>query len=223
MNDTRRRSLAAGAALLVAALASHASAGDLPSRSGGPGTLGTEVPFDSREAEQYYQVYLPTDTPAARRIRDGLQRLHAVHEGAMALAAGGLRSEDPRVRQLADTLRDDHARLDWALRRYFETSRFDRTGPAFQSARQAAITAARAVQEAQGPDLDAAFLARTAELLDRAAEDVDGLVPQAREARRQVLTSHLERERKLLRAHVAATRAAERAAADAGWEERRAR
>ncbi|HYD40238.1 MAG TPA: DUF4142 domain-containing protein [Anaeromyxobacter sp.] len=214
MNDTMRRSLAVGTAVLALALAAPAFAGGVRSRSGGPGTLGTEVPFDSREAEQYYQVYLPTDTPEALRIRDGIQRLHAVHEGAIALADAGARSADPRVRELARTVRDDHARLDWTLRRYFETSRFERTGPAFQTARQEALAAAREVQEAQGPDLDAAFLARTAELLDRAAADVDALVPQAREARRQVLTSHLERERKRLRAHVAAARARTAPAAD---------
>lgn len=213
MDHTKRRTLAAGAAAL--ALAAPAPAADMP-RSGGPGTLGTEVPFDSREAEQYYQVFLRTDTPEAVRIRDGIQRLHAVHEGAVALADAGARSADPRVRKLAQTVRDDHTRLDWALRRYFETSRFERTGPAFLAARQEALAAAREVQAAQGPALDAAFLTRTTALLDRAAADVDALVPQARDARRQVLTSHLERERKVLRAHVAAARAATNPAADEG-------
>lgn len=216
-NDTRRRSLAMGTAALAIALSTPALAGGLRgSTSGGPGTLGTEVPFDSREAEQYYQYYLPTNTPEALRIRDGIQRLRAVHEGAIALADAGSRSADPRVRELAQAVREDHARLDWALRRYFATSRFDPTGPAYQEARHGALTAAREVQGAQGPALDEAFLSRTADLLDDAAADVDALVPQAREARRQVLTSHLERERKLLRKHVSAARAMAAPAADAG-------
>jgi len=214
-NDTKRRSLAVGTAALALALSTPALAGGVrSSRSGGPGTLGTEVPYDSREAEQYHQYFLPTDTPEALRIRDGIQRLHAVHEGAIALADAGALSPAPRVRQLAQTLREDHARLDEALRKYFWSSRFEATGPAYQEARQAALGTVREVQA--DPALEQAFLTRTADLLERAAADVDTLVPQARKARRQVLTSHLERERKLLRKHVAAARAAAAPAADAG-------
>lgn len=196
-----------GTAALALAFAVPAAAGPRGSQSGGPGTLGTEVPFDSREAEMYYQVFLPTDTPEALRIRDGIQRLHAVHEAALALADAGARSAAPPVRQLAQTIREDHARVDEALRKYFKTSRFEMYGAAYQETRQVALTTAREVQAAQGTALDGAFLSRTADLLEQTAADVDALVPQAREARRQVLTSHLDRERKLLRKHVAAARA----------------
>lgn len=201
----RERSLLAAGAVAAIALAGPAFAGDMP-RSGGPGTLGTEVPFDSREAEQYYQVFLPTDTPEALRIRDGIQRLHAVHEGALALAAIGLRSASPQVQAFAQRLGEDHARVDEALRKYFWVSRFEMEGPAHQEALQAALGEARAAQAAEGAARDAAFLARTVALLERAAADVDRLVPEAREARRQALTSHLERERKLMRKQLAAAR-----------------
>lgn len=218
MNDMKRWSLAAAKAALALAFATPAFAGGVRSSgSGGPGALGTEVPFDSREAEAYHQVFLPTDTPEALRIRDGIQRLHAVHESALTLAdAAGARSQTPGVRQLAQTLREDHARLDEELRKYFWVSRFEMIGPAYLEARHAQLGDEREVQAAEGAALDEEFLARTAALLERAAADVDQLVPQARKARRQVLTSHLERERKLLRAQVAAARAAGAPASDAG-------
>jgi hypothetical protein len=208
VNHTKRRSLGAGTAVLALTLSMPALAGDMPgSRSGGPGTLGTEVPFDSREAELYYQYYLPTDTPEALRIQDGMQRLRAVHEGVIALTNAGALSTDERVRAYARTLREDHARVDWALRRYFEYSRFDASGPAYAETQQAWRSAADEVRAAEGTALDEAFLSRAADLLEEAAAGVDELVPQARKARRQVLTSHLERERKLMQRQIAEARA----------------
>jgi predicted outer membrane protein len=213
VNHIDRRLLASGAVALALGLATPAWAGGpMPggggggAKSGGPGTLGTEVPFDSREAEMYYQVFLPTNTPEALRIRDGIQRLHAVHEAALGLAEAGAVSANSQVRQFAQTLREDHVRLDEALRQYFQVSRFEMTGAAYQEKRREAIDAAGELQTAKGAALDRAFLSQTAALLEREVADINELVPQAREARRQVLTSHLQRERKRLRAHVAAAR-----------------
>ncbi len=210
MNHTRRWSLAVGTAVLAFAVSMPARGGDIPgSRSGGPGTLGTEVPFDSREAELYYQYFLPTDTPEALRIQDGIQRLRAVHEGVIALSNAGAVSTDDRVRDYARTLREDHARVDWALRKYFEYSKFDATGPAYAETLQAWRSAVDEVRAAEGAARDEVFLVRAARLLEETASGVQELVPQAREARRQVLTSHLERERKLMKRQIAEARAIE--------------
>lgn len=193
------------AAAVAAALGAAPAQAQMPRSSGGPGALGTSVPFDSRVAREYFNYELPTDTPEALRIRDGVQKLHADHLAIMDLGrlGGGQR---PEVRRLAQQLSDRLSAVDWTLVEVARDSLLALAGPAHDEALRANAAAVQEVQAAAGAERDARFVATSLRLLEGALATVDELRPQAKEARRQQLGSVLDRDRKLLRELVRSAR-----------------
>ncbi len=195
-NTTMRWWLAAGAAAALGT-AGVARAGS-PPHSGGPGALGTEVPFDSRLAREYFNYYLPNDTPEAIRIRDAVQRLHADHQAIAALAQAGATAQDPAVGALARRLGDEQAIIDGSLVDVARDSLLPLSGAANDQQAQADAAAVHEVQGAAGPERDARLLAAVTKLLEGQRANVEQLLPEAKKAHRQQLGSVLDRERKLL-------------------------
>ncbi len=188
-------------------LAAAAVSGATPALagSGGPGGLGTEVPFDSRPARQYFNYYLPTDTPEAIAIRDDVQRLHASHQAAVALARAG--AQAPAARGFAQRLSEEQARIDGSLVDVARDSLLGLSGAACDREAQAHAAAASEVEAASGPELDSRFAAAAVHLLEGQFANVEQLQPRAREALRQQLGSILARERKLLQSELESARA----------------
>lgn len=199
MNRVKQCVLAAGS---VAALAAAGPALGFP-MSGGPGTLGVEVPLDSREAREYYQVFLPVDTPEGQQIRDSIQKLRAEHHGLIELATVGMQSEDPRVRDLALRLLGDHQRLEWTLVKVASDSRFELIGAAYHTELQAVLQPVRELQ----PGADDAFVEEAIRALKNASGTIGVLTEQAREASRQALGSVMAREKSVVGAELDAARA----------------
>lgn len=188
-------------------LAAAAVSGATPALagSGGPGGLGTEVPFDSRPARQYFNYYLPTDTPEAIAIRDDVQRLHASHQAAVALARAG--AQAPAARGFAQRIAEEQARIDGSLVDVARDSLLGLSGAAYDREAQAHAAAASEVEAASGPELDSRFAAAAVQLLEGQFANVEQLQPRAREALRQQLGSILARERKLLQSELESARA----------------
>jgi len=195
--------LAAGAAATLG-LSSSAAAG-FPTSSG-PGGLGTEVPFDSRLAREYFSYYLPTDTPEALRIRDEVQKLHADHQAAMELAKAGAVSQNAEVRDLAHRIATEMDRIDWTLVRVAKDSLLDLDGTAYDAAVQSWTPTLQEVQGASGPDFDQRYLQSVVKVLESALQTVDQLRPQAKKALRQQLGSVLERDHKVLQGELSRAR-----------------
>jgi hypothetical protein len=191
-------------------LAAAAVSGATPALagSGGPGGLGTEVPFDSRPARQYFNYYLPTDTPEAIAIRDDVQRLHASHQAAVALARAG--AQAPAARGFAQRLSEEQARIDGSLVDVARDSLLGLSGAAYDREAQAQAHAAAAseVEAASGPERDSRFAAAAVKLLEGQLANVEQLQPRASKALRQQLGSILARERKLLQSELEAARGA---------------
>ncbi len=203
-NTARRMLVAAGA---LAALAVSGTALAAFPNSGGPGALGTQVPFDSRLAREYFSYYLPTDTPEALRIRDEVQQLHAGHQAAVELGKVAATSQDPEVRQLAARVAEEQGLIDWTLVEVCKDSLLDLAGTSYAAAVQPDAAAIREVQAASGPDRDARLVSSVVSLLERQTALVDGLRPQAKKALRQQLGSVLDREHKLLASELTSARA----------------
>lgn len=209
---TIRWLLAAGAAAaLGAAFPAHAARD-----SGGPGALGTSVPFDSSVARRYFNYYLPTDTPEALRIRDGVQKLHADHQAALALARAGAASQSPDVRRFAQHLAERVSIIDGSLVDVANDSLLAISGAAYDQERQAQAAPVKEVEDTPAADRDAKLVAAAAKLLDGARGTVEELRPQARKALRQQLSSVLERDRKVLDDLLGAARGLPGAAPAAG-------
>ncbi len=203
------------ASAVVAVGLSGSAPADVPS-GGGPGALGTEVPYDSRLAREYFNYYQRTDTPEALRIRDEVQRLHAAHRAAMELGRAGATCDSAAVRALARRIVEELDVLEWTLVRMAEDSLVDLAGAAHDQAAQSWAGTVSDVQAAGGPERDQLFLSSASKVLDEALSIVERLQPQAREARRQQLGSFLARDRKVLQAEVAATRSVSSAVAAQG-------
>jgi hypothetical protein len=200
------------AAVVILGPGAVARAGPFPS-SGGPGALGTSVPFDSRPAREYFHYYLPTDTPEALRIRDEVQKLHAAHQAVAALAAAASPAQRSEVTAVAQRLAEEQTRIDWSLVRVAKDSLLALSGTAYDAAAHADDALVREVRDAAPGDRDARFIAVTTRLLEDTLATVEQLQPEARKALRQQLGSILERERKLLSSELAALRALPTAAA----------
>jgi hypothetical protein len=213
--NTKRWLLAAGAA--AAAWVSAPALAAKPG-SGGPGGLGTEVPFDSRVARQYFNYYLPTGTPEAIQIRERVQRLHAGHQAAVELGRRGAASQSAEVRALAARMADEQGRIDWSLAEVCKDSLLALDGGAHDAAAQEYAEAVRDLEAAPAPERESRFVAAAVKLLEEQVALVDQLRPEAKRALRQQLGSVLEREHKLLPAQLAAARSlsAKGAGADVG-------
>lgn len=199
---TMRWFLAIGA---TAALGVAGTARASPPNSGGPGALGTEVPFDSRPAREYFNYHLPTDTPEAIGIRDDVQKLHASHQAVVALARTGV--QDPATRALAERLADEQARIDGSLVDVARDSLLGLSGAAYDEEVRAGAATRREVETASGPDRDSRFVTAAVQLLEGQLANVEQLQPRAKKALRQQLGSVLGRERKLLQGELNAARA----------------
>jgi hypothetical protein len=200
----KRWCLAAGAAVTLGV--STPVLANFPT-SGGPGGLGTEVPFDSRLAREYFHYYVATSTPEALRIRDEVQKLHADHQAAMELGRAGAAAQNAEVRELARRIVDELDRLDWTLVRVANDSLIELSGTAYEAASQSWAGMVRDVQAASGPERDQRYLPSVIQVLESALSTVDQLQPQARDALRQQLGSVLVRGRKVLQDEIAAARA----------------
>jgi hypothetical protein len=175
--------------------------------SGGPGGLGTEVPYDSRLAREYFNYHVATSTPEALRLRDEVQKLHADHRAAMELGRAGAAAQNAEVRELAQRIASELDRLDWTLVRVANDSLIDLSGTAYEAASQSWAGMVRDVQAASGPERDQSYLSSVVKVLESALSTVDQLQPQARKARRQQLGSVLTRDHKVLQGEIAAARA----------------
>jgi hypothetical protein len=195
--------LAVGATAILA-VAGVARAGT-PPNSGGPGALGTEVPFDSRLARDYFNYYLPTDTPEAIGIRDDVQKLHASHQAVVALARTAVQA--PAVRALAQRLSDEQARIDGSLVDVARDSLLGLSGAAYDEEVRADAATQRDVETATGSGRDSRFVAAAVQLLEGQLANVEQLQPRARKALRQQLGSVLAREKKLLQGELDAAQA----------------
>lgn len=195
--------LAAGAAATLAvsgrATAAHQT-------SSGPGGLGTEVPYDSRLAREYFHYYVPTNTPEALRIRDEVQTLHADHQTAMELGKLGATAQNADVRTLAHRMVTELDRLDWTLVRVAQDSLLELDGTAYDAATQSGAATVREVQAVSGPDFDGTYLTRVVKVLESALQTVDELQPQAKKAGRQQLGSVLARDHNVLQGELATAR-----------------
>lgn len=200
---TMRWLLAAGAAAALGAALPALAARD----SGGPGALGTEVPYDSSVARRYFNYHLPTDTPEAIRIRDEVQKLHADHQAGLALARAGAASQSPDVRRFAQHAAERLSIVDASLVDVAKDSLLVLSGAAYEQEGQAQAAAVKEVEEAPPADRDARLVAATVKLLDGTRGTVEELRPQARKALRQQLSSVLERDRKVLDDLLGAARA----------------
>jgi hypothetical protein len=203
-NTAKRWFLAAGAAAAVGL--STPARPDIPSSSG-PGTLGVEVPYDSRVAREYYQYFLPTDTPEALRIRDAVQRLHADQQAAMELGRAGATSQDAQVRKLGQRVVEELGSIDSTLVWVAKDSLIELSGTSYDAAAQEATATLAEVQAASGPERDQRWLSGLVAVLGRAFATVEELQPQARRAHRQQLGSVLTRAHKVLQGELAAANA----------------
>lgn len=206
MNAKTKRWFLAAAAAAVLGLSATGRAASFPS-SGGPGALGTSVPFDSRVAREYFNYHLPTSTPEALRIRDQVQALHAGHRAAVELGRAGAGAQAADVRALVARVADEQGWIDWTLVEVCKDSLLALDGPAQDAAAQEHAAALREALAAPAAERDARLLAATVKLLEGQVALVDALRPQAKEALRQQLGSVLERERKLLTGELASARA----------------
>ncbi len=214
IKTARKWCLAAGAVAMLG-VAGPALAGGHQTSSG-PGGLGTEVPYDSRLAREYFHYYLPTDTPEALRIRDEVQKLHADHQTAIELGKVGATSQNAEVRKLAHRITKDLDPVDWTLVRVAKESLLDLEGPSYDAAAQSGAATVREVQAVSVQEFDQRYLASLVKVLEDASSTVEQLRPQAKEARRQQLGSVLERDRKVLQGELSAARSLSSAVAAQG-------
>lgn len=186
-----------GAAVPVSAQSSAGAPGG--STSGTPGGLGTEVPLDSKPARDYFNYSLPTDTAEARRVQDGIQRLHADFQAVMRAAS--LAEGDPGAsadaKQSADELKEDAQRNDWKLLDVAQNGeRMNPSGPGYETRLHELRSQRNAGSSGSSASSAGSTLSDAAQLSRTASSDADALEKQARKDSRQQLASILDGARK---------------------------
>ncbi len=166
--------------------------------SGGPGGLGTEVPLDSQAARNYFNYSLPNDTAEARRIQDGIQKLHAEYQGIVRSAAQA--EADPGIsadaKRSAEQLRQDAQRDDQRLVQVAQDGEnMDVSGPAYD-ARLHQIRDGHDRSTGSSSASGQSSLSETVRLSQRASSDANQLEKQARKDSRQQLASFLDSAKK---------------------------
>jgi hypothetical protein len=183
----------AGAAPRAQAQTGNASSGG--QTSGGPGGLGTEVPLDSQAARSYFSYSMPNDTAQAKRVQDGIQKLHAdyqaIIEAASAVEANPGASADARktAQQLkADAKLHDERLVNVAQR----DERLDPSGPRYESRLRDLQDQNRGASSTGSSSASIPESLSQAVALSRAAsKDAADLQKEAREDSRQLLASTL--------------------------------
>lgn len=93
--------------------------------SGGPGTLGTEVPIDSAVAEGYVHARSRVRGESDRQLVDGIRQLLSENRRAMEQAQRATSSSDPTIADAAKEVADARSIAEFNLLRAAQESGFD--------------------------------------------------------------------------------------------------
>jgi hypothetical protein len=202
MRSTLKLSLAAAAAC-VAAFASPALAQATSSAtSGGPGTLGTEVPYDSPEAPKYLDYSLPVSGARDAHIQQGIQKLHADHQVAITLARMAEVNGNAKVKEWARKFAAEQGLVDQNLIETATNEGFSITGPVFEKEKAAQQGWVAQFKNAPASAREATFFKDVQGVGKTAAYNASRLERWARHAQRLILANTMKSELKSLEARI---------------------
>jgi hypothetical protein len=187
----------------VAALASPALAQAASSAtSGGPGNLGTEVPYDSPEAPKYLDYSLPVSGARDARIEEGVQKLHADHQVAITLAKMGELTGDAAVKEWAARFAEDQRLADANLMETATNEGFSLSGPAFEKEKAAQQGWITQFKDAKASARKATFFTDVEGVAKTAAYNASKVETWARNGQRLILADTMKSEVKDLQARI---------------------
>lgn len=203
MRSTLKLILAAASAS-VAAFASPALAqsSSATGSGGGPGTLGTEVPYDSPEAPKYLDYSLPVSGARDAHIQQGLQKLHADHQVAIELAKMAEVNGNAKVKEWARRFAAEQRLVDQNLIETAANEGFSITGPAFEKEKAAQEGWVTQFKNAPASSRDATFFKDVQGVTKTAAYNASRVERWARHAQRLILANTMKSEVKSLEARI---------------------
>ena len=157
-----------------------------------PGTLGGEVPIDSRNADLAYHSQLRVSGPTDQRIEENLQKLHADNRAAVEMAARSTQAASQDAKAFAQEFATKRMSDDQNLVAVAQSSGFAVAGPGFATETSSLGGTGSAGGGSAGSLTDVHAAAQ------QASQTAGELEKDLRKAHRYELASVVEQEKKAI-------------------------